>query len=148
MTPAQQNALESLVGRALTVDELAHAQARNDANLAASISIGRTRIESKLIGRGAILAAMAPTGGLFIGALRDIGATLPRTMDSANVAEVVGLIDRGEFDVGMAASREQLQIFAAANEAMAPGIAALLALPVVADPVPVDAVSAVLNSEG
>lgn len=148
MTPAQQAALESLARRALTAAELAHAQARNDAVLAESLSIGRTRIESKLIGRGAILAAMAPTGGLFIGALRDIGATLPRTMDSANVAEVVGLIDRGEFDVGMAASREQLQIFAAANENMAPGIAALLALPVVADPLQVDAVSAILNSEG
>ena len=61
---------------------------------------------------------------------------------------MVGLIDRGEFDIGMEASRVQLQLFASANADIAPGIAALLALPVVPDPLSVAAVSAILNSEG
>jgi len=148
MTPAQQAALEVLAKRPLTAGEIALATLRNDAGLAGSLSEGRTKVVSKQIGRGTILAVMAPAGGLFIAALRDIGELRPRTMESANVAEVVGLIDRGEFDIGMESCQEQLQAFAAANETMAPGIAALLALPVVALTIPADAVSAILNSEG
>ena len=152
MAPTQQAALEGLVNRDLSADEITAIDLllgdRNDVAIAAILSVGRTRIESKQIGRGTILAVMAPMGGLFLGTLRDIGDTRPRTIDSANVAEVVGLIDRGEFDIGMEASRVQLQLFAAANADMAPGIAALLALPVVPDPLSVAAVSAILNSEG
>lgn len=148
MTPTQQSALEGAAQRPLTAAEVNLATLRDDSSLAKSLSMGRTRIESKQIGRGTILAVMAPMGGLFLGTLRDIGDTRPRTIDSANVAEVVGLIDRGEFDIGMEASRVQLQLFAAANADMAQGIAALLALPVVPDPLSVAAVSAILNSEG
>ena len=149
MTPAQQAALEALAGRALTGAEITAIDPllpeRNDVAIAAILSAGRTRIESKQIGRGTILAVMAPMGGLFLGTLRDIGDIRPRTMDSANVAEVVGLIDRGEFDIGMDASREQLQLFATANSGMAPGIAALLALAETADPIHYNAVSDALN---
>lgn len=128
MTPAQQQALEALVDRPLSADEIGLALARNDSALAASLSVGLTRIESCKIGSGTILAVMAPAGGLFLSSLRDIGAERPQTMDSANVEWTLGLINRGEFDIGMDASRQQLQLFAAANAAMAPGIAALLAL--------------------
>lgn len=149
MTPAQQAALEALAGRTLTGTEITAIDPllpeRNDVAIAAILSAGRTRIESKQIGRGTILAVMAPMGGLFLGTLRDIGDTRPRTIDSANVAEVVGLIDRGEFDIGMEASREQLQLFATANAGMAPGIAALLAVAEVADPINYNAVSDALN---
>ena len=149
MTPAQQSALEAVAGRTLTAQEYVDIDSllpgRNDVAIAAILSTGRTRIESKQIGRGTILAVMAPMGGLFIGTLRDIGDIRPRTMDSANVAEVVGLIDRGEFDVGMEASRAQLQIFAAANVDMAPGIAALLAVAEVANPIHYNTVSDALN---
>ena len=148
MTPTQQAALEGLVNRELSVDEITLATMRSDSSLAESLSVGRTRVESKQIGRGTILAVMAPMGGLFLGTLRDIGDTRPRTIDSANVAEVVGLIDRGEFDIGMEDRPVQLQLFASANADIAPGIAALLALPVVPDPLSVAAVSAILNSEG
>ena len=152
MAPTQQAALEGLVNRDLSADEITAIDLllgdRNDVAIAAILSVGRTRIESKQIGRGTILAVMAPMGGLFLGTLRDIGDTRPRTIASANVAEVVGLIDRGEFDIGMEASRVQLQLFASANADIAPGIAALLALPVVPDPLSVAAVSAILNSEG
>ena len=152
MAPTQQAALEGLVNRDLSADEITAIDLllgdRNDVAIAAILSVGRTRIESKQIGRGTILAVMAPMGGLFLGTLRDIGDTRPRTIDSANVAEGVGLIDRGEFDIGMEASRVQLQLFASANADIAPGIAALLALPVVPDPLSVAAVSAILNSEG
>ena len=152
MAPTQQAALEGLVNRDLSADEITAIDLllgdRNDVAIAAILSVGRTRIESKQIGRGTILAVMAPMGGLFLGTLRDIGDTRPRTIDSANVAEVVGLIDRGEFDIGMEASRVQLQLFASANADIAPGIAALLALAVWREPRPGAAVSAILNSEG
>ena len=116
MAPTQQAALEGLVNRDLSADEITAIDLllgdRNDVAIAAILSVGRTRIESKQIGRGTILAVMAPMGGLFLGTLRDIGDTRPRTIDSANVAEVVGLIDRGEFDIGMEASRVKLQFVA------------------------------------
>lgn len=145
MTPAQQSALEALVGRPLTADEVAHAEARNDGLLAATLTYDE--IVSREIGRGAILAAMRPNGGLFIGTLRDIGATRPRTEQSANVEESVGLIDIGQFDVGMAATREQLLVFADSNPSMAADIQALLDLAKVRRTVPLDQVSAILNSE-
>lgn len=130
MTPAQQTALEALVARPLTPGEIALATVGNHADLAASLSDGLTRINPYPIGAGTILSVMAPDGGLFLATLRDIGATRPATTDTANVAESVGLIDRGTFDIGMSATRTQLEKFAAANPDLAPGITALLALPV------------------
>lgn len=147
MTPAQQAALEALAERALSPGEIALAAIRNDADLAASLSVGRTRIASRLIGRGTILAVMAPGGGLFLAALRDIGAIQPRTEDTANVAEAVGLIDQGCFDIGMDATREQMQRFAASKPELEPGISALLDLARVNAPIQPADVSAILNSE-
>lgn len=42
MTPTQQSALETLAGRAMTASEVTMAGARQDATLAASLSVGRT----------------------------------------------------------------------------------------------------------
>jgi len=103
--------------------------------IADALSEGRTKIVSTPIGVGTILKVMAPMGGMFMGALRDIGATSPRTIDSANVFEAVGMIDRGTFDVGDPVTRTQLEKFALAVPAMAPGITALLNVALVPDPV-------------
>jgi len=142
MTPAQQNALESLVGRALTGPEVAHASARNDSALAAALSVGRASTKPTPIGIGTVLAVMAPAGGEFLNALEAMGAA------DSNVKWALKMIEQGTFDVGHPVTRAQLQGFAAAVPAMAPAITALLAVAEVADPVSVDAVSAILNSEG
>lgn len=141
MTPAQQNALESLVGRALTVDELAHAQARNDADLAASLSVGLETTQPTPIGIGTVLAVMAPSGGDFLNALEGMGAA------DSNVKWALKMIEQGTFDVGHPVTRAQLQAFAGAVPAMAPAIEALLDVAVHPDLVSVDTVSAILNSE-
>lgn len=129
----------------MTPDEIALAEGRADGALAASLKF--TKIVSREIGRGAILAAMAPNGGLFLRGLRELGATRPGNAETANVEECVGLIDIGQFDVGMPATRSQLQAFAEANQDMAPAINALLALAEVVATPSVDQVSAILNSE-
>lgn len=141
MTPAQQNALESLVGRALTADELAHAQARNDADLAASLSVGLETTQPTPIGIGTVLAVMAPSGGDFLNALEGMGAA------DSNVKWALKMIEQGTFDVGHPVTRAQLQAFAGAVPAMAPAIEALLDVAVHPDLVSVDTVSAILNSE-
>lgn len=145
MTPAQRSALEKLVNRQLSDEEIAHAEARNDGLLAATMKYDE--IVKREIGRGAILAAMAPNGGLFLAALREIGATRPQTVDTANVEESVGLIDIGQFDVGMSATRQQLQDFADKNPGLSSGISKLLDLAKVERTVAVERISAILNSE-
>ena len=147
MTPAQQSALEELAGRPLTAGEFALAAIRNDAGLAESLS-GRVVVVSRAIGRGTILSVMAPLGGMFLAALRQIGATQPPTVDTANVAEVVGLIDRADFDIGEPVARTQLQVFAEANPDFSAGISALLALAEEKAVIAPDVVSAILNIEG
>ena len=58
MLPTTQAALEALVGRALTAPESALAQGRRDADLAASLSAGRSRTAPTLIGYGAVMLAL------------------------------------------------------------------------------------------
>lgn len=148
MTPAQQSALEAIAGRGLTADEMAaiepHLASRNDGAIAALLPAA-VNVVSTPIGVGTILAVMAPRGGLFIAGLRQMGATQPPTIDSANVAEVVGLIERGEFDIGHPVTREQLSDFAQANPELGPAISALLAVAERTEPVSINAVSEALN---
>lgn len=141
MTPQQQTALETLVDRPLTDDEIVQAEARNDALLAASLSVGRTRIQSREIGTGTILAVLAPNGGEFIDALVALGET------DRNVYWSMELIKQGRFDIGMPKAREQIQALATGNPDLAPSVAALLAYGEVPDPLPVAAVSAILNGD-
>lgn len=143
MTPAQQSALEGLVGRSLTADEISVIDAllpeRNDVQIAVVLSVGRVKIQTTAIGIGTCLAVMAPAGGDFLNALEVIGAT------DANVKWVLKLIDRGAFDVGHPVARAQLQAFADNVPSMATAIAALLAVAEVPDPINYNAVSDVLN---
>ena len=143
MTPAQQSALEALANRLLTAGEVAAIDlllpARNDVQIAAILSAGRTRLRSHLIGIGTILAVMAPSGGAFLDALEQVGAADP------NVKWLLKLIERGAFDVGLAASRAQMHDYAAAMPALAAGINALLQLGTEPDPIHYNAVSDALN---
>lgn len=97
--------------------------------IAAALSVGRTRLVERFVGIGSILAVMAPNGGAFLDALEAMAPT------NSNVKWALKLIEAGRMDVGMEATRVQLTAFAQAVPEMGPGIAALLALAEVPDPV-------------
>ncbi len=143
MTPDQQTALESVVGRTLTTDEIAAIDAllpeRNDVQIAAILSVGRTRVQSTPISIGTVLAVMAPDGGNFLNALEALGAT------DANVKWALKMIEQATFDVGHPVSRAQLAAFAEAQPTLAPAVAALLAVAEQSDPIHYNAVSDALN---
>lgn len=143
MTPDQQTALESVVGRTLTTDEIAAIDAllpeRNDVQIAAILSVGRTRVQSTPIGIGTVLAVMAPSGGDFLNALESLGQT------DANVKWALKMIEQATFDVGHPVSRAQLQAFAQAQPTLSPAVAALLAVAEQPDTIHYNAVSDALN---
>jgi len=144
MTPAQQSALESVVGRSLTEAEIAQLDPllaiRNDVAIAQVLSVGRTRLKSTPIGIGTILAVMALNGGAFLDSLEAMGASDP------NIKWLLKLIERGAFDIGMPASRQQMTAYAQAVPSIAEGINALLQLGLEPDPIQISAVSEALNN--
>ena len=142
MTPAQRSALEAVAGRALTTDEIAVIDPllpdRNDVEIAALLP-QRIEIVSTPIGIGTILAALAPNGGAFLDALEALAA------NDSNVKWCLKLIEQGNLDVGMDATRQQMQQFAADAPAFAAGIAVLLQTAERATPIHYNAVSDALN---
>lgn len=145
MTPAQQSALESVVGRALTqgeidqIDPLLDYSNRQDVQIAEILSAGRTRLKFTPIGIGTLLAAMAPNGGAFLDALEATGATDP------NIKWLLKLIERGAFDIGLEASRTQMQTYAQAMPSLADAVNALLQLGTEPDPIHYNTISDALN---
>jgi len=143
MTPAQQTALEGLIGRPLTAGEISSLDPllsnRNDVSIAAILSVGRFRTQPTPIGIGTVLAVMAPSGGDFLNALESMGAA------DSNVKWALKMIEQGTFDVGHPVTRAQLQAFAGAVPAMSAAIAALLVVAESPDPIQVGAVSDALN---
>lgn len=97
--------------------------------IAEALSVGRTKVQATPIGIGTVLAVMAPVGGEFLNALESLGSS------DANVKWALKMIEQATFDVGHPVTRAQLEAFAVNVPAMADGIAALLALAVVPDPV-------------
>ena len=142
MTPAQQSALEAVAGRALTPAELAAIEPfladRNDVQIAALLPAKQTLISSP-IGIGTILAALAPNGGDFLNALEAMGAT------DANVKWALKLIEQSNFDVGIPATRAQMDAFKGVAPALADGIDALLAVAERTEPIHYNTVSDALN---
>ena len=143
MNAQQQTALENLISRPLSASEIAEIDnvlaIRNDVAIAQVLSAGRTKVQTRQVGIGTILATMAPNGGDFLNTLETLGAT------DANVKWALKLIEKGEFDVGLEATRSQLSAYAQAMPALADGINALLALAEVADPIHYNSVSDALN---
>ena len=142
MTPAQQFALESVAGQTLTDEQIAaiepYLAVRNDVAIAALLP-PKVAIVSTPIGIGTILATLAPNGGAFLDALEMAGVGDP------NVKWALKLIEQSNFDVGMAATRAQMQAFAQAAPSFAEGIAALLQTAERATPIHYNAVSDALN---
>ncbi len=143
MNQAQQSALEGLISRSLTVDEITAIDLllpeRNDVAIAAILSTGRVKTQPTPIGIGTVLAVMAPSGGEFLNALESMGAS------DANVKWALKMIEQSTFDVGHAVTRAQLEAFAGASPEMAAAVGALLAVAEFADPIHYNAVSDALN---
>lgn len=146
MTPAQQAALESVVGRALTqteidqIDPLLDYNNRQDMQIAEILSAGRVRTKPTLIGVGTILGAFSGTGGAFLDTLETIGQS---NRDVHWLLEAN--IKRGAFDVGDPASRAGLQAMAEQLPQYAAGITKLLQLGTEPDPIHYNKVSDALN---
>lgn len=142
MTPAQQTALEAVAVRALTTDEIAAIDPllpdRMDVQIAALLP-PRVDIVSTPIGIGTILATLAPNGGAFLDGLEALAAT------DSNVKWCLKLIEQGNLDVGMSATRQQMQQFAADAPGFAEGIGKLLQTAERATPIHYNAVSDALN---
>ena len=111
---------------------------RNDVAIAALLP-PKVTVQSKPIGIGTILAVLAPNGGQFLDALEALGQTDP------NVKWALKLIEQSNFDVGMDATRAQMQAFAQVAPDFAVGIAALMATAERTKPIHFNAVSDALN---
>lgn len=112
---------------------------RNDVAIAAALSVGRVKVQSRLIGIGTILATLGPQGGAFLDGLVKLGET------DRNVYWAMELVRRGELDIGMDATRQQIGALIEQFPEMKPAVDALLSLAEVPDPVDVNAVSDALN---
>jgi hypothetical protein len=97
--------------------------------IAAAVNVGRTKIQSRMIGIGTVLATLGAAGGPFLDGLVTMGTT------DRNVFWAMELIKAGNLDVGMQATRDQVTALAVAAPSVASSIGALLALAVVPDPI-------------
>lgn len=117
-----------------------HVAERRDAQIAAALSVGRTKLVPTEIGAGTILAALGEGGGAFLDALVEIGAV------NRNVYWTMDLIRQGRLRIDLPATRAGMQGLAAAVPSLAPAVTALLTLGYESDPIDVGAVSAALNA--
>lgn len=144
MTPEQQAALEALAGRALSASDVAQINPllpdRHDVEIAAVLSVGRVKVQSKEIGIGTILMALAPYGGQFLDGLTELGQT------DRNVYWSMELLKAGTFDIGLSGTRAQLNALVQENPALADGLSALLATAETLDPIDSRLVSDALNA--
>lgn len=160
MTPAQQSALEGVVGRGLTPLEVEQisghiAAGRRDDLIAAVLSSGRTKLVPRMVSsRG--LAALMPGGPL---AAEDVLLKLEGARDALLASQDAGqrlmgsLLRRqlgflaGEgLDFGAAALQGMLDQFAAQEILTESEATALKAMGVAPDPVAVSQVSDALNA--
>lgn len=116
------------------------ASVRDDAGIAAALSVGRTRIESTFIGVGRVMDCLGPTEGA---AVLDALDALRTTVSPVKWAWL--LLERGELDVGLPSVRAQIDALVPAvmTAAQAEVLKAFALRP---DPVPVNAVSEALNN--
>jgi hypothetical protein len=143
MTPAQQEALETLADRALTADEVTQIDvllpARNDFAIAEVLSVGRKRLRSMLVGPGTVVVAMDPHGGACLDAINALGET------NRDVYWGMDPIRRGDFDLGLPSAQAWLDKLAALLPDFAEPLQVLQSLGYVADPFHFNDVSRVLN---
>jgi len=114
---------------------------RNCGDLAAILSAERTKIVSKPIGYGTVLATLGPeAGGTFLNTLEELGnTTVPY------LKWTLKTIANESFDLGEKATRDGIDGLAMAGILSAEGAAALKALAVVSDVVTAQDVQAALE---
>lgn len=143
MTPAQQSALEALASRPLTAVDIAEIEPlladRNDVAIAAVLSVGRKRLQHTAFGPGTIVVVFGGTGGQFLNELVELGKSDPDIYWGMNP------IERGEFDLGVAASHVLIDKLIVRMPAYADQLTVFKSLGYVPDPVNYNAVSAALN---
>lgn len=150
MTAAQLTALQALVGRDLTADEAAQVDAfiaadRNDAGVAALLSLGRTRQADTAIGIGDILDVLRGVGsggGAFLDTLQALG------QQDRDLHYVYVLLESGRLHINRPSVRAGMQQLAQAVPSLAPQIEALTHLGIEPDPLTVGQVSDALNAAG
>lgn len=130
--------------------------ARNDAGIAAALSVGRTRVRTRMITERGVISILGPIEGevLLQGLEQFAAATLPvehpLAAHHAGIRRIIGWLRPPSegVDIGDPLTAQLLQTLA---DIGTPGItssrvAALLAAAREDDPISVDAVSAALNS--
>lgn len=144
MTTAQLDAIESLIARALTQDEINQIDLcitdtnRNDTEITRILSIGRTKLVKKTIGKGDVLDAIGFGAG---------NALLDDVEANAMFRHVKSELDRGDLDVSRPIVRNSLDAMAGVVTGFTQAHAdAVKALAEVADPLPLIDVSRVLNT--
>jgi len=110
MTPEQQQALEFVVDRQLTPDEITAIDthldfnARNDVAIAEILSVGRTKLQTYNIGTGDVLDTIGLTAG---------NSLLDEVYNNPNYRYVPKELDRGNLDISRASVRAVLDQIAA-----------------------------------
>ena len=97
--------------------------------LAAILSVGRTKIVDRNVGYGTVMDTLGgDVGAAFLDGLTALAAS------SSPVKWALKLLDRGELNIGAAATQGQLDMLAAGGLLPAEVVAALKGLAVVPDP--------------
>lgn len=141
MTPAQQTALEGLVGRELSEAEVATiaplVDARNDAAVAAALSVGRKKWAHTEIGVGTIIEVLG---------LAAANPVLDALYASPDYRHVRPLLEQGRLRLDVVAQAGMLQPLVTGGLLTQAQLDALVARAKVDDPIPTNAVSEVLNN--
>lgn len=154
MTPEVIAALQALVGRALTDDELAAlaplVAVRNDVATAALLSVGRVRIEARMLSERGVLSALgSEAGDKMLTALEGITSadSLPAPLRSnyGAIRRAVSWLKGDGVDVGDPLTRGLLDALAATGVIQAASAAAVKRLAERPDAVAVSPVSDALN---
>ena len=140
MTPAQQTALESIVGRSLTADEITSIDPllpdRNDVAIASILSVGRVSLRPFEIGNGLVLATIGLASG---------NALLDTLSSGADFRHVKPLLEQGRLDISSAVARGALDGFAQAGVITQAEANAIKALAETPNPIHYNTVSDALN---
>lgn len=143
MNQQQQTALESLVGRALNVEEVTeidqYLPQRNDVAIADVLSRNRVKTTTRLIGIGTILNALGPVeGAAALDALEALKAA------NSAIKWAFYLLESGNLDIGLPATRMQIDALVG-SVFTSEQAAALKAIAEEADPINYNSVSDALN---